>query len=134
LSVPRVLASENDNLFFSPSPSHSLAFLSRNEGCSLNTMVDFLRRNFRPRTLKKCIITLIAFLLGYWSVLGVVCPPAPKRPEWADYAVTPNQRAEAVKNEFKFAWKGYYKHAFPNDELHPPWNTYGNSRCVTCCG
>nr|OQO27309.1 Mannosyl-oligosaccharide alpha-1,2-mannosidase 1B [Rachicladosporium sp. CCFEE 5018] len=38
------------------------------------------------------------------------------------------QRASAVKQAFQTAWDGYYKYAFPNDELYPVNNTFGNSR------
>ncbi|KAH8593366.1 glycoside hydrolase [Bisporella sp. PMI_857] len=38
------------------------------------------------------------------------------------------QRADAVKEAFTHAWNGYYKYAFPNDELHPVSNGYSNSR------
>lgn len=38
------------------------------------------------------------------------------------------KRAAAVKEAFEFAWDGYFTYAFPNDELHPVSNTYGNSR------
>lgn len=37
-------------------------------------------------------------------------------------------RADAIKEAFVHAWDGYYKYAFPNDELHPISNGYGNSR------
>ncbi|KAL4880139.1 mannosyl-oligosaccharide alpha-1,2-mannosidase 1B [Aspergillus karnatakaensis] len=37
-------------------------------------------------------------------------------------------RADAIKEAFSHAWDGYYKYAFPNDELHPVSNGYGNSR------
>ncbi|KAF2092100.1 glycoside hydrolase family 47 protein [Saccharata proteae CBS 121410] len=37
-------------------------------------------------------------------------------------------RADAVKEAFEFAWDGYYKYAFPHDELHPVSNGYGDSR------
>ncbi|KAF1987520.1 glycoside hydrolase family 47 protein [Aulographum hederae CBS 113979] len=37
-------------------------------------------------------------------------------------------RAEQVKAAFKFAWDGYYKYAFPNDELKPVTNSFSNSR------
>ncbi|KAL4934827.1 mannosyl-oligosaccharide alpha-1,2-mannosidase 1B [Aspergillus oleicola] len=37
-------------------------------------------------------------------------------------------RADAVKEAFSHAWDGYYKYAFPNDELRPISNGYGNSR------
>ncbi|QIW95080.1 hypothetical protein AMS68_000598 [Peltaster fructicola] len=38
------------------------------------------------------------------------------------------QRAAAVQQVFQTAWDGYYKYAFPNDELLPETDTYGNSR------
>lgn len=37
-------------------------------------------------------------------------------------------RAQTVKDAFLHAWDGYYKYAFPNDELHPVDNGFGNSR------
>lgn len=40
-------------------------------------------------------------------------------------------RANAVKEAFEFAWDGYYKYAFPNDELLPVNNSFSNSRYVT---
>ncbi|USW55058.1 Putative glycoside hydrolase family 47, six-hairpin glycosidase-like superfamily [Septoria linicola] len=39
-----------------------------------------------------------------------------------------NQRANAVKEAFEFSWAGYYEYAFPNDELYPVTNGFGNSR------
>ncbi|KAI9839207.1 MAG: maturation of Asn-linked oligosaccharides protein [Sarea resinae] len=41
---------------------------------------------------------------------------------------SPQARADAVKEAFTFAWDGYYKYAFPHDELHPVSDTYGDSR------
>ncbi|OJJ45633.1 hypothetical protein ASPZODRAFT_69265 [Penicilliopsis zonata CBS 506.65] len=38
------------------------------------------------------------------------------------------ERAEAVKEAFQHAWKGYKKYAFPHDELHPVSNGFGDSR------
>ena len=38
------------------------------------------------------------------------------------------QRADAVKEAFTYAWDGYYKYAFPNDELNPVSNGFSNSR------
>ncbi|KAI1981985.1 Mannosyl-oligosaccharide alpha-1,2-mannosidase 1B [Ophidiomyces ophidiicola] len=50
-------------------------------------------------------------------------------PDSAGQSIETNQqRADAVKDAFKFAWDGYVKHAFPNDELRPVSNTAGNSR------
>lgn len=40
------------------------------------------------------------------------------------------QRADAVKEAFTYAWDGYYKYAFPNDELNPVTNSFSNSRWV----
>jgi mannosyl-oligosaccharide alpha-1,2-mannosidase len=41
-------------------------------------------------------------------------------------------RAQAVKDAFRTAWDGYYKYAFPNDELKPQTNSFGNSRSAYC--
>lgn len=38
------------------------------------------------------------------------------------------RRAEEVIEMFRFAWHGYYTYAFPNDDLRPVNNTFGNSR------
>lgn len=37
-------------------------------------------------------------------------------------------KADAVKEAFQHAWKGYMKYAYPHDELHPVSNGYGDSR------
>ena len=37
-------------------------------------------------------------------------------------------RADAVQEAFVHAWDGYKKYAFPNDELLPVSNGFGNSR------
>ncbi|KAF3008486.1 maturation of Asn-linked oligosaccharides protein [Curvularia kusanoi] len=37
-------------------------------------------------------------------------------------------RAQAVIDTFRLSWAGYSTYAFPNDELHPVTNTFGNSR------
>ena len=41
---------------------------------------------------------------------------------------TEDDRAAAVIEGFRHAWAGYKQYAFPNDELHPVSNTFGNSR------
>lgn len=38
------------------------------------------------------------------------------------------ERAQAVVDTFKLSWEGYYKYAFPNDELKPVTNGFSNSR------
>jgi len=40
------------------------------------------------------------------------------------------ERAQAVKDAFQFAWDGYYKYAFPNDELLPVTDSYANTLWV----
>ncbi|KAF1919101.1 glycoside hydrolase [Ampelomyces quisqualis] len=40
---------------------------------------------------------------------------------------TPEDRAQAVVDTFKLSWEGYYKYAFPNDELKPVTNGFSNS-------
>jgi mannosyl-oligosaccharide alpha-1,2-mannosidase len=37
-------------------------------------------------------------------------------------------RADAVRDAFQYAWDGYYKYAWTHDELHPVAKTYGDSR------
>lgn len=51
-------------------------------------------------------------------------------PRQSDQSATNKDRADAVKEAFQFAWDGYYTYAFPNDELHPISNGFGNSRLV----
>lgn len=41
-----------------------------------------------------------------------------------------SDRAAAVKQVFETAWDGYYEYAFPNDELRPVSNGFGNSRYI----
>lgn len=41
---------------------------------------------------------------------------------------TDKERADAVVEAFRFAWDGYYKYAFPNDDLQPVSNNSSNSR------
>lgn len=40
----------------------------------------------------------------------------------------PTDRSQAVVDTFKLSWDGYYKYAFPNDELKPVTNGFSNSR------
>jgi mannosyl-oligosaccharide alpha-1,2-mannosidase len=42
-------------------------------------------------------------------------------------------RAQAVVDTFKLSWEGYYKYAFPNDELKPVTNGFSNSRYDYSC-
>lgn len=38
-----------------------------------------------------------------------------------------SSRANAVTQAFRIAWEGYYKYAFPNDQLHPIDNGNDNN-------
>jgi mannosyl-oligosaccharide alpha-1,2-mannosidase len=42
--------------------------------------------------------------------------------------IPPAERAQAVVDTFKLSWEGYYRYAFPNDELKPVTNSFGNSQ------
>jgi mannosyl-oligosaccharide alpha-1,2-mannosidase len=48
--------------------------------------------------------------------------------DYTGYEQNQSRRAEAVIEMFRFAWKGYYTYAFPNDDLKPVNNSFGNSR------
>ncbi|KAF2477011.1 mannosyl-oligosaccharide alpha-1,2-mannosidase-like protein [Lindgomyces ingoldianus] len=72
-------------------------------------------------------------------VLGTAILPAvlalPKTtPTHAHYrgrgydANSTSDRAQAVVDVFRTAWGGYYKYAFPHDELHPVSNSFSDSR------
>lgn len=61
------------------------------------------------------------------TVCGALSPRVPQEPVVAE-ATTSQQRARAVQDAFSFAWDGYTKYAFGNDELHPVSNTFGNTR------
>ena len=37
-------------------------------------------------------------------------------------------RKQAVIDVFRFSWEGYYKLAFPHDELRPVTNSWSDSR------
>lgn len=43
--------------------------------------------------------------------------PATEKRQTVDVALA-SSRAQAIKDAFVFSWDGYYKYAFPNDELH----------------
>ena len=48
--------------------------------------------------------------------------------ERASSAPRAEERAAEVINTFRIAWDGYYKYAFPNDELRPVTNGFDNPR------
>jgi len=48
--------------------------------------------------------------------------------DYTGFEQNQTRRAEAVIEMFRFAWNGYYTYAFPNDDLKPVNNSFGNSR------
>ena len=94
----------------------------------IHVTVNMRRILFLRRAFKKRIIALATIVFGFWFAFRIIIPRAPEPPTWADRAVTPAQRGEVVKDVFRFAWKGYYNNAFPNDELIPVWNWHSNTR------
>lgn len=65
------------------------------------------------------------------TTLAVPHGPQPERRQYyTNPAGTAAERQAAVKEAFTFAWDGYYKYAFPHDELHPIANSYSDSRFV----
>lgn len=56
--------------------------------------------------------------------------PKQRGPGYDYTSFTPNQtaRAEAVIEQFRFAWAGYYEYAFPHDDLLPTNNSFSDSR------
>jgi mannosyl-oligosaccharide alpha-1,2-mannosidase len=49
-------------------------------------------------------------------------------PKLDTQAMTHQQRADAVRNAYQFAWNGYMQHAFPHDQLLPVTNTFSDPR------
>ncbi|KAE9962308.1 hypothetical protein BLS_000511 [Venturia inaequalis] len=59
---------------------------------------------------------------------GVIGPPTAGPGAGQGSYVHNEERANAVREAFQFAWQGYRTHAFPHDELKPGTNTPGDSR------
>jgi len=72
-----------------------------------------------------CLRTVV--VLALCSVLVLAVPYGQAEQRQNDHALN-RKRADAVKEAFQYAWDGYYKHAFPHDELHPVSNGSSDSR------
>ncbi|RKF53511.1 putative mannosyl-oligosaccharide alpha-1,2-mannosidase 1B [Golovinomyces cichoracearum] len=71
------------------------------------------------------LLALVVALTSFTNPARSFVPKLESRQE----RFSPNQqRADAVKEAFKHAWDGYYKFAFPNDELLSVTNGSSNSR------
>lgn len=62
------------------------------------------------------------------TTLAAQYPQPNKRQSYTSPSTAASDRQDAVKEAFTFAWDGYYKYAFPHDELHPVANSYSDSR------
>ncbi|CZR61016.1 related to class I alpha-mannosidase 1B [Phialocephala subalpina] len=71
------------------------------------------------------LVPVVAF---FSTTLAVPHPANLPRQSRPDNHTLNRERADAVKAAFTYAWDGYYKYAFPNDELHPITNSFSNSR------
>ncbi|KAF2001707.1 glycoside hydrolase family 47 protein [Amniculicola lignicola CBS 123094] len=70
-------------------------------------------------------------LLFFLPPLALALPHTPQTtaPEKRQYeSPVTIDRAQAVIDAFRLSWDGYYKYAFPHDELHPVSNTFSDSR------
>lgn len=74
-------------------------------------------------------ITSLPLLPLATSLVGLTAALPHADPETVLRRQSKNQeKADAVKEAFQHAWKGYTKYAFPHDELRPVSNGYGDSR------
>ncbi|KFA60501.1 hypothetical protein S40285_06897 [Stachybotrys chlorohalonatus IBT 40285] len=73
----------------------------------------------------------MALTLLLWMFIGLVLPTCayPGR-KLASRQEPPSDavRANAIREAFQISWRGYYEHAFPNDNLHPVTNGFDNDR------
>ncbi|UZP39362.1 hypothetical protein NXS19_007178 [Fusarium pseudograminearum] len=48
--------------------------------------------------------------------------------DYTSFEPDQNKRADEIIEMFRFAWNGYYEHAFPHDSLRPKYNNYTDDR------
>ncbi|KAM0306222.1 hypothetical protein HYE67_002230 [Fusarium culmorum] len=48
--------------------------------------------------------------------------------DYTSFEPDQNKRADEIVEMFRFAWNGYYEHAFPHDSLRPKYNNYTDDR------
>lgn len=48
--------------------------------------------------------------------------------DYTSFTQDQQERADAVIEQFRFAWNGYYEYAFPHDDLLPTNNSFSDSR------
>lgn len=74
------------------------------------------------------LVDLLATALALLPLRALAAPNFSRQS--ASNTVLAQTRANAVKSAFETAWAGYYKYAFPHDELHPVSNSFSDSRSV----
>jgi len=86
----------------------------------------------------ECPFILRSMTRFTFAVLGALFPVAlglprnvlPNLKSRQDDLPSAEDRAKAVIDIFRTSWDGYYKFAFPHDELHPVTNSFSDSRYV----
>ena len=65
-----------------------------------------------------------------WGPENSCAYPRQKGPgyDYTGFTCDQNERADAVIEQFRFAWDGYYKYAYPHDDLLPLNNSFTDSR------
>lgn len=64
-----------------------------------------------------------AYLIAALASQAIALPASEKQGPVADHG-----RASDVRRAFQTAWDGYYKYAFPHDDLLPLTNSYEDDR------
>lgn len=83
------------------------------------------------RSLRSQIVQCAVFLgvvILLWR--GFFGQDGDSRPSPMSQIREPKKRAEFVRDEFIYGWKGYHQHAFPHDMLKPLTNTVLDDRYV----
>ncbi|ESZ97936.1 hypothetical protein SBOR_1701 [Sclerotinia borealis F-4128] len=78
--------------------------------------------------MRSLFTTVLALASLALTTSGVPHHPQPEKRQYYGNPANTVERQAAVKEAFTFAWDGYYKYAFPHDELHPIANSYSDSR------
>ena len=110
---------------------HQLSFIDS----SYLLIRHIITASFAETSLSQIMHSFTAALFAvpfFLLILPTFAHPSPAaRRKWSSASYTNSStqdRAKAVKRAFETAWDGYYAYAFPNDDLLPVSNTFGNSR------
>lgn len=90
----------------------------------------FLSNLELPKVTRKRKMYSQSFGIAAVLALAAQTVAGARAPKYDTNSKLSKERAEGVKEAFQFAWDGYYKYAFPHDELHPVSNSYSDSRSI----